>query len=173
MKGRTPALVAVVGLCGALSATACDPTGSPPGTPPISPGTGSQPREVNLIARDWEFVPTRVELVPGETIVLHVINGGLETHEAIIGDAAVQEAWAQAEAAASPGAPGTTPAVSVAPGVAGVRIVVGSGERSDLTWEVPVDAPTVEALLIGCHIPGHWERGMMAEISLPREPSGT
>jgi azurin len=57
--------------------------------------------------------------------------------------------------------------VSVAPQVAGLRVVVGSGERVDVTWDVPPDPVDVEALLIGCHIPGHWARGMMADIRLP------
>jgi hypothetical protein len=138
----------------------------PSGTPPISPGTGPRPREVNLIARDWEFVPPIVDLVPGETIALHVINGGLETHEAIIGDAAVQDAWEAAEAATAGGPPGQTPAVSLPPDVAGVRIVVGSGEREDLIWIVPADPAIVAGLVIGCHIPGHWARGMRADIRI-------
>ena len=57
------------------------------------------PREVNLIAKDYAFLPDALDLVPGETVLLHVINGGLEVHEAVIGDAAVQDAWEPAEAA--------------------------------------------------------------------------
>jgi uncharacterized cupredoxin-like copper-binding protein len=141
--------------------------GEPAGTPPISPGTGALPREVNLIALDWQFVPPAVDVVPGETIVLHVVNGGLDTHEAIIGDATVQEAWEVAEAAASAAPPGHTPAVNVPPEVAGIRVVVGSGERADVTWTVPRDPAEVSALIIGCHIPGHWERGMRAAVRVP------
>ena len=142
----------------------------PVGTPPITAGTGAQPREINLIARDWEFVPPIVDLVPGETILLHVVNGGLEVHEAIIGDSAVQEAWERAEAAAVGGPPGQTPTVSVPPELAGLRVVVGSGERADLEWTVPSDTAVVAALIIGCHIPGHWERGMRASVRIPPLP---
>jgi uncharacterized cupredoxin-like copper-binding protein len=150
----------------AVLAWGCSPE-TPAPTPPISPGSGAQPRDVNLIARDWSFEPATVPLVPGETITLHVVNAGLETHEAIIGDATVQDAWEVAEAAASPAPPGATPAVSVPPETAGVRVVVGSGERVDLTWTVPADPALVEALIIGCHIPGHWEKGMRAEVAVP------
>ena len=67
---------------------------------------------------------TRSTSSPGETVLLHVINGGLEVHEAVIGDAAVQDAWEVAEAATVGRPPGPTPVVSVPPDVAGLRIVV-------------------------------------------------
>jgi uncharacterized cupredoxin-like copper-binding protein len=132
---------------------------------PIVPGTAASPREVNVIARDYTFTPDAVEFVPGETVLLHVINGGLEVHEAVIGDAAVQDAWEAAEAATTGRPPGPTPIVSVPPGVAGIRLVVKSGERVDLTWTVPADAAAAgRPWVVGCHIPGHWERGMQVPV---------
>jgi hypothetical protein len=137
-------------------------------TPPIVPGRSDTPREVNLIARDYAFVPSTLDLVPGETILLHVINGGLEAHEAVIGDASVQAAWEAAEAATVGAPPGPTPVVQVPPDVAGVRLVVRSGERVDLAWTVPADAAAGAgsggAWLVGCHIPGHWAKGMQIPI---------
>jgi uncharacterized cupredoxin-like copper-binding protein len=155
-------LVALAG-CGSVS---------PAATPPIIPGTSAVPREVNIIAKDWLFLPDRVDVVPGETVVLHVVNGGLDVHEAIIGDSAVQDAWEVAEAATIGSPPGPTPLVSVPPGVAGVRVVVASGQRVDLTWTVP--ASPSAGLVVGCHIPGHWARGMAIPIKFIRpavEPS--
>ena len=125
---------------------------------PSSPGSSASPREVNLITKDYTFLPDALVLVPGETVLLHVINGGLEVHEAIIGDVAVQDAWEVAEAATVGAPPGPTPLVSVPPDVAGLRIVVHSGERVDVVWPVPVDAD--EPFIVGCHIPGHWDKGM-------------
>ena len=139
-------------------------------TPPIRPGSSDAPREVNIIARDYAFVPPVVDLVPGETVVLHVINGGLEIHEAILGDQRVQDAWEAAEARAADPPPGPTPLVSVPPEVAGVRLVVRSGERTDLVWTVPADAAAT-TWLVGCHIPGHWARGMQVPIRFV-EPGG-
>lgn len=130
-------------------------------TPPISPGTAAQPRDVNIITKDYSFLPAEVDLVPGETVLLHVINGGLEVHDVVIGDAPVQSAWEAAEAAAANPPPGPTPFVTVPAATAGIRIVVESGQRVDLLWTVPVN-PGV--LLIGCHIPGHWAKGMQAAI---------
>lgn len=154
-----------------VTATAACQAGAGTATPPIVAGTSDAPREVNLIARDYDFVPDVVDLVPGETILLHVINGGLVTHEAVIGDASVQDAWEAAEAATIGAPPGPTPVVSVPPDRAGVRIVVASGERVDLTWTVPADAGSpadaadpAPAWLFGCHIPGHWAKGMQVPI---------
>jgi uncharacterized cupredoxin-like copper-binding protein len=138
--------------------------GSPAGTPPISPGSSAAPREVNVVAREYGFAPDAVDLVPGETVLLHVINAGVAIHEAVIGEAAVQDAWEAAEAAAADPPPGPTPVVSVPPDVAGVRIVVRSGERVDLVWTVPARAPESGPWFVGCHIPGHWALGMVVPV---------
>lgn len=159
---------AVAGLLVALLASgaivACEP--GPYVTPSIVEGIPGSPREVNLIAKDYSFLPATLDLIPGETVLLHVINGGLDVHEAIIGDGAVQDAWEVAEAATVGAPPGPTPLVSVPPDVAGLRIVVRSGERVDLEWTVPtVDVGGAPAeLIVGCHIPGHWERGMQIPV---------
>jgi uncharacterized cupredoxin-like copper-binding protein len=139
--------------------------GAAPATPPISPGRSDAPREVNIIAKDYSFLPSTVDVVLGETVLLHVVNGGLEVHEAVIGDARVQAAWESAEAATVGAPPGPTPVVSVPPDVAGLRVVVRSGERVDVVWTVPADGTD---LWVGCHIPGHLERGMEVPIRLVR-----
>lgn len=139
----------------------CD-AGPPPQTPAISPGSSSSPREVNIIAKDWLFLPDRVDAVPGETVLLHVINGGLDLHEVVIGGTSVQDAWEVAEAATVGSPPGPTPLVSVPPDVAGFRIVVASGQRVDVVWTVP--AAPVPGLVVGCHIPGHWAKGMVVPV---------
>jgi uncharacterized cupredoxin-like copper-binding protein len=147
----------------AMAVAGCD-AGPPPATPPISPGSSAAPREVNIVLKDWLFLPDPVDVAPGETVLLHIVNGGLEVHEAVIGDQAVQDAWEAAEGAAANPPPGPTPVVSVPPGVAGIRVVVPSGQRVDLVWTVSADPATVGALLLGCHIPGHWAKGMRATI---------
>ncbi len=157
-------LAPTVAVLAALAVTtlvvACE-AGPPPPTPSIQPGRADAPREVNLIARDYSFQPPTLDVVPGETVLLHVINGGLDVHEAIIGPSAVQDAWEVAEAAAADPPPGPTPLVSVPPDLAGLRIVVASGQRVDVVWAVPTAS---EALIVGCHIPGHWDRGMQIPV---------
>jgi uncharacterized cupredoxin-like copper-binding protein len=149
----------------AVASSACDTGigGAALATSPIVPGSSDAPREVNLITRDYAFAPDALDLVPGETILLHVINGGLVVHEAVIGDAAVQDAWEAAEAAVAGAPPGPTPVVTVPADVAGVRLVVESGQRVDLAWTVPADGNT-STWVVGCHIPGHWARGMQIPV---------
>jgi len=123
--------------------------------------------------KDWIFLPDPVDVVPGETVRLHVVNGGLEIHELVIGDAAVQDAWEAAELATINAPPGPTPVVSVPPALAGIRVVVPSGQRVDVTWQVPVSAADVDRLLLGCHIPSHWQKGMRARVVVAGEPRAT
>ena len=161
VRPRALGAALLVGVLAACNAAA------PAATPPITAGTAANPREVNIIARDYTFAPPTVDLVPGETVLLHVINGGVEIHEVVIGDGAVQDAWEAAEAATLGAPPGPTPIVAVAPELAGLRVVVRSGERRDMRWTVP-QAPTpggtLPTIVVGCHIPGHWARGMVVPI---------
>ncbi len=145
----------------ALVVASCE--AAPTVTPPITPGTGATPREVNVIAHEYAFVPETVDLVPGETVLLHVINGGLEIHEAVIGDGTAQAAWEASEAAVAEHPPGPTPLVEAPPGFDGVRVVVGSGERVDTLWTVPADA-AAQPWFVGCHIPGHFAKGMVVPV---------
>ena len=143
---------------------ACD-VGAPAGTPPITPGTGAAPREVNIVMRDYAYVPPVLDLAPGETVVFRVVNGGLVIHEAILGDMDTQLAWEAAEAATIGAPPGPTPVVAAPEGFDGTRIVVESGQRLDVVWTVPEDAPKdASGWFVGCHIPGHWEKGMVAPV---------
>jgi uncharacterized cupredoxin-like copper-binding protein len=157
-------MTGVTAILAAFVMVGCD-AGPPGPTPPITPGTSSAPREVNIIAKDYTFLPDTLDLVPGETILLHVIDGGLAVHEVVIGDATVQDAWEVAEAETVGAPPGPTPVVTVPSGVAGLRIVVGSGERQDVVWTVPIGPSTGgPAWVVGCHIPGHWARGMQIPV---------
>jgi len=168
------AAFAALGLTvGAMIVAACG-TGAPAATPAISPGTSAAPRELNIVTRDYTYVPSTVDLVPGETVVLHVINGGLEIHEAILGDMGAQVAWEEAEAATIGHPPGPTPFVPEPTGFDGVRVVVGSGQRVDVTWTVPADAAAAAGgWFVGCHIPGHWAKGMVVPVRFPDGAAST
>lgn len=160
-RRQLPALASIVAAALVVGACAQDPAS----TPAIRAGTPEAPREVNIIARDYAFVPAIVDLVPGETILLHVVNGGLVVHEAVFGGAATQAAWERAEAATIGAPPGPTPVVVVEPTLAGLRVVVESGQTVDLRWTVPLDGPAAaDGFLVGCHIPGHFARGMVAAV---------
>jgi len=155
------ARLAFLGL--AWTFAACE--AGPPATPAITPGTSAQPRVVVIVAKDYTYAPPVVDLVPGETVVLQVINGGLTLHEAVLGGQAVQDAWEAADTAYASAPPGAQPQVSVAPDRGGLRILVRSGERVDVTWTVPADAAADGAAwFVGCHIPGHWSQGMVVPV---------
>lgn len=165
-NGRGHAAIAIAlgaGLAIAAAVLACEPGVA--ATPAITPGTAASPRELNLIAKDYSFLPAVVDLVPGETVVLHLVNGGVVVHEAVFGGSAVQAAWEAAEAAVAGAPPGPTPAVSVPAAVAGLRIVAASGQRVDAMWTVPADGPaTPGGFVVGCHIPGHSAEGMVVPV---------
>jgi uncharacterized cupredoxin-like copper-binding protein len=140
-------------------------SGEPVVTPVPSAGRPDAPREVNVIAKDYLFVPDPVDVIPGETVLIHFVNGGLVDHELVIGDASVQEAWERAWAATVGGPPGATPVPP--PGdEAGIRVLAPSGQRVDLVWTVPDDSALLGRTLFGCHLPGHWQRGMRASLRI-------
>ena len=164
---RRPVTAAALGALAVATVVllaACD-AAAPVATPPVRAGTPADPREVNIVARDYAYVPGVVDLVPGETVVLHVVNGGLDVHEAILGDLDDQLAWEAAEAAHADPPPGPTPTVDEPAGWDGVRAVAESGERVDITWTVPPAAASAAGgWFVGCHIPGHWDKGMVVPV---------
>lgn len=163
---RAPVLVLVLGLglATGLVVLGASLAGAPAPTPDVSrPGTSDAPRPVNVIMRDYRFDPTPIYLVPGETVQLNVVNGGLVEHELVLGDAALQQAWSWANAAATPPGPfATAPPASVAPGLGGVRLVLSSGSATTVDYVVPATG----SLELICHLPGHAERGMVGQVRL-------
>ncbi len=126
-------------------------------------GTPDAPRPVTVIMRDYRFEPTPVVLVPGETVRFTIFNAGLEVHDFVIGDAEVQQAWSEADAAATPPNPlATAPPASVPPGTGGLRVFLSSGQQASVDYAVPSD----EQLALLCHIPGHIEKGMVGRVDL-------
>lgn len=159
---RTGPAVAV--LLGAAVVTGCGAGAATP-TPPVEPGTSSAPRDLNVIMRDYAYVPPVVDLVPGETVRLNVINGGLVIHEAIFGNMDDQLAWEEAELVTVDAPPGPTPFVPEPEDFDGVRVVAESGQLLDVTWTVPLDAASdASGWFVGCHIPGHWAKGMVVPV---------
>jgi uncharacterized cupredoxin-like copper-binding protein len=162
---RARVLVAIAVAAAGLVLAGCDIGGSP-ATPPIVPGTSDSPREVNIVMKDYQFIPPVLDLAPGETVLFHVVNGGLTVHEAIIGDMATQDAWEAAEAPFADPPPGPTPVVAVPVGMDAFRVVVDSGQERDIRWTVPTGIHS--PLILGCHIPGHWAKGMQVPVRLVR-----
>lgn len=99
---------------------------------------------------DMRFSPDTVTVVPGETITFRLHNTGRIVHEFTLGDAATQDAHG-AEMAAGAMATGAhdSNGVSVEP-----------GQTGELTWHFT----SVEDVLFGCHIPGHYAAGMRGSL---------
>lgn len=139
------------------------PGEAPPDVDIAQAGTAEDPRELAVIMRDYRFDPTPVILVPGETVRIRVINGGLDTHDFVLGDDSVQQAWAMADALATPPSfLATSPPASVPPDTGGVRVLLGSGDSAVIDYVVPEG----EQLQLLCHIPGHIEKGMVGAVEL-------
>ncbi len=137
--------------------------GAPPPSPGASdqPGSVASPRPITVIMRDYRFDPTPLYMYRGETVDLTVFNGGMIEHELVLGDETVQQAWADADAQATPPAPfATPPPASVAPGVGGLRVLLTSGSSSTMRYEVPAAG----VLLLVCNLPGHAEKGMVGRV---------
>ena len=162
------ALAGIVAL--ALGVAGCgSPTAAPSIGSTIAVGRPDAPRVINVIMRDYLFEPDPIVLHPGETVRFNVINGGLLAHEFVLGDVAVQAAWARAEAAATPpGFTATPPPVSLPPDEAGLRIFLESGQTASADYTVPADLAIQgqPALELACQIPGHVAQGMVGTIVL-------
>ena len=136
---------------------------TPPEVEIETAGTVDGPRPVTVIMRDYSFEPTPLVLVPGETVRFIIFNAGLEVHDFVIGDGAVQQAWSIADAAATPpNLMATAPPASVPPGTGGLRVFLRSGEQATVDYSVPADV----LLSLLCHIPGHIEKGMIGRVEL-------
>ena len=93
----------------------------------------------------------------GTVIEFRMVNVGAVEHEAVFGDLAAQDE-AEAQMAASSGdedAHGDddhgTPTLVLAPGESGTIVVM---------FDEPGD------MIIGCHVPGHWDAGMRSDYQV-------
>jgi uncharacterized cupredoxin-like copper-binding protein len=157
-------LLGGLGLALALVLLGARMAATPAAAPDLSqPGTADQPREVNVILRDYVFNPTPLYLAPGEVVEFNLINAGLVAHEFVLGDDAVQAAWAAAHAAVTAPAPfATPPPASVPPDRAGVRVLLTTGASTSVIYAVP----SAGRLELVCHLPGHVEQGMVGDVVL-------
>lgn len=102
---------------------------------------------------DFTFEPAEVEIAMGETVTFRIANVGNLPHDFTIGDAETQDEH-EAEMADMPmGDPDGHDANAV---------TIPAGETVEMTWTF-TEAGTI---LMGCHIPGHYDAGMRGEITI-------
>jgi uncharacterized cupredoxin-like copper-binding protein len=126
---------------------ACSPSADRRNVPP---GTD---RVVELSMEGMHFIPDRIEVKAGELVAFVVTNPNDVAHEVFIGSEADQMAHhAVHMAVASPGQ------AQIPHG--GYGIFLAPHETGVLSYRF--DTPG--EIMLGCHLPGHWEAGMKAVV---------
>lgn len=108
--------------------------------------------EVN-VDNDLAFEPAEFEVGVGEVITFVISNTGDVEHEFVLGDEEAQNEMAQMMDS------GEDHAHS---GEMSNAVTIHAGETAELTWRF-TEPGTV---LIGCHVPGHWEADMRGSVTV-------
>jgi uncharacterized cupredoxin-like copper-binding protein len=119
-------------------------------------GTDANPRVINLTVDGYQFVPNTIQVTLGETVRFVVANPTDLAHEVYIGSPAEQ---AKDEAARASMAPMDQPSLSTQYGY-------GAYLAAYSTIEFRYEFSSRDEVMIGCHLPGHWDKGMKASITV-------
>ncbi|MDP8938352.1 MAG: plastocyanin/azurin family copper-binding protein, partial [Actinomycetota bacterium] len=113
------------------------------------PGAGASagPETVTLTVRHSRFTPSVVDVRPGTTVRFVVRNLDPIAHELIVGDQAAQDVHER----------GTETHHGERPG----EVSVPAGATVETTYTFPAASGPV---LLGCHLPGHWDYGMRGTV---------
>ena len=115
-----------------------------------APGTTEDPRTIEITALDeLAYEPASIEVELGETVRFVVTNDGEADHEFVVGDMEMQE---MAEEQAMDGMHGHAEAM------ASVALDPGETAETTVTFDEPGE------LFYACHLPGHYEGGMVGII---------
>ena len=110
---------------------------------------------VEITMTDNAYSPSAVTVPKGEKVVFKFTNSGSVEHEAIIGDTSVQDDHAQemmdGHSMSGMGGDASDRTVTVKPGK---------------TAEITTTFDAAGTLIIGCHVPGHYEAGMKAMLKV-------
>lgn len=106
---------------------------------------------------DMRYSPDSFEFFVGETVRFEVTNAGVARHEFLVGDVAAHEDHA-AEMRAMAG----SPMAHEEPGL----LVLEGGVSGSLDFTFMASGQ----MFIGCHEPGHYEAGMVADITVHPAP---
>jgi len=118
----------------------------------IPPGTD---RVVELSMEAMRFVPTKLNVKVGETITFVVTNPNDIPHELFIGDQADQMAHHAAHLAVPSASQATVPHM-------GYGIYLDAHGTGMVTYHFT----KAGEIMLGCHLPGHWEAGMVAIVTV-------
>ncbi|MBA3291464.1 MAG: multicopper oxidase domain-containing protein [Actinobacteria bacterium] len=109
-------------------------------------------REVNVETLDeLTFEPALIEVEAGETVTFVVENTGRLPHEFVLGGEAYQDAHESEMSGEAGDMHHSVNSVEVDP-----------GETAELTWTFAESGET----LFGCHVPGHYDGGMVGALEV-------
>jgi len=115
-----------------------------------STSDGDEVRTIEVVALDdFRFDPSEVAVSAGETVRFVVTNEGALPHEFLLGSREEQE---QAEEAGEHGGGHEGSEFDV------LRLDPGETAETTVTFE------DHDQLLYGCHVPGHYEAGMVGTV---------
>jgi uncharacterized cupredoxin-like copper-binding protein len=116
-------------------------------------GEGLEVIELEMV--EFGYVPDTIDIEAGVPVILRFTNTGKLAHEAMVGDAHMQEEFAAA--GDHDGGHGEDDHHGDL-----MALMVGPGETQDL--EVVIDEPG--SWFMACHIVGHYEQGQIATINV-------
>ena len=119
---------------------------------PAEAGAADRVIEIRMLD-ELRFDPETVEVTVGETVTLQVTNAGQITHDFTLGD---EEAQAEHEAEMAEG--GMSDMGHEEPN----ELSLEPGETGELTWRFTAPA----SILYGCHVPGHYDAGMVGTLTI-------
>lgn len=112
-------------------------------------------RVVELTMEGMRFAPTKLDVKVGETITFVVTNPNDIPHELFIGDEADQMVHHAAHMAVPSAGQATVPHM-------GYGIYLAAQGTGMVTYHFT----TAGEIMLGCHLPGHWEAGMVAVVTV-------
>jgi len=116
-------------------------------------GDGDGVRTIEIAALDeLAFEPSEVRVEVGETVRFVVKNEGQIPHEFVLGDEEVQEAHEMAAAE------GMGHGEAMVEAMAALTLDPGATEEVTVTFDEPGE------VLYGCHVPGHYDAGMVGKV---------
>lgn len=156
MRIATRAITVALAATLIVAAAGC---GSDKSTSASSRGTT---RTMDITMTDMAYTPAQMDVSKGETVTMRFRNNGTVKHEAMLGDNATQmrhhdEMTASTMANGHGGGHDETQ-----PGGAPEVITVEPGMTGEITHTFSESG----TILIGCHVPGHWEAGMKATVNI-------
>lgn len=119
------------------------------GSEAVEPPDGT--RTVEVAMSEFAFEPATIDVTAGEPTLFVFHNEGAVEHEAMLGDAHMQEEFGDGHGSHEGGHHGDLQAVTVPAGEA--RELLVTFEES-------------ETVYFGCHLPGHYDAGMEATVNV-------